>query len=224
MKRERFNDVLELALLFGILFLPSYLAQSTRFDQSILYTISYNAQYIIAALPQTLFLLLLVTRAGRGAEHGLVRVATSDSIWLVFTVGVLYVTALPVSLLRLGLEATNPIAGIKPAVEGVVPGIPGLVLIGVSSLLTGYREELFYRSALYMALKRIGIEPIGASAISGVIFASGHLYQGLVAFAGTFVMALLLTWIFERRRNIHVIAIGHAIYNFIILIVSVLNS
>ena len=220
MERERFNDLLELALLFGILFLPSYLAQSTRFDQSTLYTVSYNAQYIIAALPQTLFLVLVVARAGRGAEHGLVRIETSDSLWLVFTVVVLYTIALPVSLLRLGLETPIPISGATPAVGVVAPEIPGVVLIGVSSLLTGYREELFYRSALYMALKRIGIEPMGASAISGAIFASGHLYQGLVAFAGSFVMALFLSWVFERKRKIHVIAIGHAIYNFIILMIS----
>ena len=53
-----------------------------------------------------------------------------------------------------------------------------------------------------------------------LLFASGHLYQGLPGFAGTLVIGLYLTRLFYSRRNIHLIAITHGLYNFTVLMLS----
>ena len=61
-------------------------------------------------------------------------------------------------------------------------------------------------------------------AVSSLLFAAGHLYQGLFAFVFALVQGVFLAMVFVRARNLHVTALAHAAYNFSVLVLTLLPS
>ena len=207
-------ELVETTLLFGVLFLPSYFAQSAEFDQSVLYSNSYNISYVIGVIPQVLFLFFVATRGNDAEAFGIRSIAPRDLVFIFLTIGGLAIIALPV------IAANGTIEGMVSPSHSRSIGLVTSLLMVVSALATGYREELFFRSILYIRIKRHGLGTPAAAIASSSLFAAGHLYQGIGAFGGAFAMGLFLVWVFEKRRAIHVIALGHAGYNAIMLLIA----
>ena len=213
-ERKKPTELVETALLFGVLFLTSYFAQSSDFDQSILYTNSYNISYILTMLPQILLLIFVATRGGEAELYGIRSVTPRDLVFVLLTVVALLVIALPV------IAANGSIDRIFTRGESPELGFSAIVLIVASALATGYREELFFRSNFYVRIRNHGLKVTAAALASSLLFAAGHIYQGAAAFGGAFAMGLFLVFLFEKQRKIHVIAIGHAGFNTIMLLIA----
>jgi membrane protease YdiL (CAAX protease family) len=95
--------------------------------------------------------------------------------------------------------------------------LPGLFF---TCMVTGYNEELFYRSYLPVEFFRRGMPFPFAVFLPVVLFASGHLYQGAAGFAVACLLGLYLTGVFRVARNINVPAFAHGLYNFCVLLAS----
>ena len=90
-----------------------------------------------------------------------------------------------------------------------------LMMLGV-----GYCEEFFFRIYLVDTVGSVLGEKV-AIIISALFFALGHLYQGYLAVAIIFFIALGFQWIYTRYKSIHVNAVTHAVFDVISVVVKV---
>jgi membrane protease YdiL (CAAX protease family) len=79
--------------------------------------------------------------------------------------------------------------------------------------LLAFIEELYFRSYLYKNLNKI-IENKWICIITvNILFGIGHIYQGIIAMFGTFIIGLVLSIEFKKHNNIYTISIFHALRN-----------
>ena len=90
-------------------------------------------------------------------------------------------------------------------------------LIVVFSFLTAYREEVLFRSYLLHRLVSSGFPRLLAMGSSAALFAVGHGYQGAGAVLLALVDGIILSTVYLRLRNVHVVALAHALYNMLVL-------
>lgn len=100
-----------------------------------------------------------------------------------------------------------------------LPLLALLPFILLSSLSVGYAEELFFRFFLIDGLMEAGAPINAASIVSILIFALSHHAQGIfgIGFAG--VLAAFYTSLRFRGFGLHSLALGHALYDGIILLI-----
>jgi len=132
--------------------------------------------------------------------------------------------ALSVMLLSVGCAAIGMMASWLSGLSNPLflryrhdSGLVLLPLIRVSSLSVGYAEELFFRFFLIDGLTEADV-PLGTAAIvSIIVFGLSHYAQGAfgIAFAG--LLAALYTALRFRGYGLHALALGHALYDAIIL-------
>lgn len=86
-------------------------------------------------------------------------------------------------------------------------------------LLAPLCEEIFFRGYLYPALRnRMDRQP--AMLLNGVLFAAAHFE--VIGFLPRFLLGYGLCYMYERRHNLVGPITGHALYNGMILVMSVL--
>jgi membrane protease YdiL (CAAX protease family) len=90
----------------------------------------------------------------------------------------------------------------------------------ISSLCIGYREEVFFRAYLFDRASEVGIRPVGAITGGSLLFAVGHIYQGVAGFLVASLLGLILGAIYWRRKSLHGVAVAHALYNLSVLLIS----
>ena len=100
-----------------------------------------------------------------------------------------------------------------------LPILALLPFILLSSLSVGYAEELFFRFFLIDGLMEAGAPVNAASIVSILIFALSHHAQGIfgIGFAG--ILAAFYTSLRFRGFGLHSLALGHALYDGIILLI-----
>ncbi|NIZ18911.1 CPBP family intramembrane glutamic endopeptidase [Entomospira culicis] len=77
-------------------------------------------------------------------------------------------------------------------------------------ILVGYSEELLFRLLPISFSKK---HPLLIGVIWQIIFASMHLYQGILAFFFTFILGMIFWFGFRRGMSLHSVAWTHIIYN-----------
>lgn len=90
-----------------------------------------------------------------------------------------------------------------------------LPLVFLTCIVTGYREEIFFRAYFIRRFEISGFHPAVGVAVTTVLFSMGHLYQGFAGLVGTLLIGVYFGFLFLRFRNVHMIAIAHAIFNFL---------
>ena len=100
-----------------------------------------------------------------------------------------------------------------PAVISLELNAP-MWMLALMMLGVGYCEEFFFRVYLVDTMGTVFGQKAGVI-IGAVLFALGHLYQGYIAAAIIFFLALGFQWIYCRYRSIHVNAMTHAIFDVI---------
>ena len=93
--------------------------------------------------------------------------------------------------------------------------IPLLLLF---SLATGYKEEIFFRSYLLTVFTSAGVKFSTIALISTCLFALLHSYGGIIGVLIALINGFIFCYVFKKTRNVHVIAIAHALYNFTVLV------
>lgn len=210
-----------MALLFAAFFLPGIVGQFSGFDRSAFGNPLYDLRLYVTAVPQILLLIFvlrvqspkLVLALGIRRFRGPNFVAT-----VLVTVG-LFALLLPTESLVSSIAGG---AG-SPGALGQHWTLPSpwiVPLLALSTLVIGYREELFFRAYLISRLGHIKSPIIGTIALSTALFAVGHAYEGPAGIAVACVTGVYFSVIFLYRRNLHEIGIAHAAYNFLALLLS----
>ncbi len=219
-KKCNFNTLKEPIILFMVFFLPGFISQTQVVDGSVFNSAWFNMIYMITVIPQILLILYLIGKkpASQRSLYGLDRIKMKDLIS-----GIIYFTGIMAIILIIGIILTF----ITKLDHNTIKEMPGwqfnnwklIPLIFITCLTTGYSEELFFRSYLLTEFRMPGKEIYIITGTS-LIFALGHIYQGLPGFLGTFAIGIFLASIFVRKRKLNTIAIAHGLYNFTVLIIS----
>jgi membrane protease YdiL (CAAX protease family) len=90
-------------------------------------------------------------------------------------------------------------------------------LILLFALITGYWEELFFRAYLLTRFEQLQIPLRYSLILSALVFMMGHLYMGFMGLLIAAVMGTGLCLLFLKTKSLHVIALTHAFYNFMVL-------
>ena len=216
-KNDQTRRILGPAILFCALFLPGYLFQSPEAARAALSEPYLLAQSLVLGLPQAVLILYVILTRGHGTKDasGIVPLRFADILKAAAGTAGLFLITLAAALIS-GDSAGNLFTSVTP--ETVRP-IVFLLFVPVC-LVTGYREELFFRSYLLTELAPFGTPAV--IAFGSLLFALGHIYQGAGAFLVTAVIGVFLSWLFLRTRNVHVVALSHGIYNYLILVTGLL--
>jgi len=111
------------------------------------------------------------------------------------------------------VSAFFPALPVVPEIEGPRNAFAMVVMV-LACISTGYLEESYFRFYLFTRFREGGLGPIKGMAISSVLFALCHIYEGplgaLNAFLAGLILYLLMT---RRRRTIHGLAWAHGLYN-----------
>ena len=239
------QNLAEMALLFAAFYLPGMIVQPGRLEQANESPGRFMLEALLTALPQlALFLYVLWLRERGGALGGISSPPPGGSAdptpgdspragrpWERFGLGKLRVgDLLSGALVFAGALAL--LLGVSMALRLLPAGgrellqqgfrfrlgdarlIPLALVFGVA---TGYREELFFRGYLITRFVDMGLPGPAALGASCVLFALGHLYQGLGGFVTALCLGLLFGTLFLRSRNLHRLAIAHALYNTLVL-------
>jgi membrane protease YdiL (CAAX protease family) len=215
-----------MVLLFLLFYLPAYLWPQHELLGTSEGLGSYMLQFLIVAPPQVLLLLyILILRAraddsGSGtpfAEFGIPRPRLKDLLYalLVFAgiFAALSMLGLFLSLLP-SAEQSLFTTGFRWKLEDarLIP------LVLLFCLVTGYREELFFRSYLLTRFRQLQLPGFVGIGMSTLLFAAGHAYQGIAGLSVALIQGLYFSLLFVRFKNIHPLAVAHALYNATVLI------
>jgi len=220
---NRSRAVTEMLLIFLAFFLPGYLAQALGSSPGPATTIVL-LQSILTGLPQLLLLAYVagVTGPFASPEWGCAPLESRDALRVALLVAGCFAIIAPFAALSsvLPREWTSALgAGYRWGLRSAAQ-IP---LALVFCLTAGYREELFFRAYLFGRMEGIGVQPRVAIALSALLFCLGHVYEGPLGVLLAAGLGLLFGAAYARRRNLHVIALAHGLYNFIVLIVGLFH-
>ena len=108
--------------------------------------------------------------------------------------------------------ALNVVAENEPAVWWRYP------ILLLSALQNGLLEEVLVTGYLLTRLRRLGVRPEYAIAISATLRGSYHLYQGFGGFAGNAVMGIIFGTLFLRWRRATPMIIAHTLIDAVAFI------
>ena len=231
MSKVRWLHILEFFILFFVLLLPGYLLQGQPVDPSLFNNVQFNLTYLVSALPQILLILyIILIRPGSGSSEveakelhpvafrrfgitpptlrSLLRTAAA----FFGIMAIAYLVSLAVSLLPEGGRSFGEQLQWEPPSREILP------LILVTSLVTGLREELFFRSYMITRFDQANVPEAVTIAASALLFSVGHIYQGLPAFLGTLCIGVFLAFLYVRYREFLPLAVAHGLYNFAALL------
>ena len=224
LKDDRFARISGPIVLFLVIFLPGYIFQSGETaSQSLSDPISLMMNMVVGA-PHILLLLyiMLSQRPSSLEQYGLKKLRALDILWILgILAGILLISG-PVALVDSALSGRS--WGFAGSIRLNTDQVSTVLLLALLCVITGYREELFFRSYLYAELVEVGWRSHTAIAASALLFSIGHLYEGIASFLGTAAIGVFLGWCFLRLRNIHLLAIAHAIYNFLVIMITSLTG
>ena len=205
-------------MLFSLFYLPGYLFFTAASDFRDFNSMLYNVQLWVILIPQVLTVLFLIHRDGQldFPSFGIVRPNMRDIPFFLASVAG---TAALVILIRLlvGLLPEAPLAGEPP---GMLSDKAMILPVFFSAMLTGYSEEIFFRSYLFTRLENLDRGKWSRIILVNLIFATGHLYDGLAGGLNAFIFGGYFSYLYTRKKNIHIPAIIHGLYNFFALILS----
>jgi membrane protease YdiL (CAAX protease family) len=89
----------------------------------------------------------------------------------------------------------------------------GWFALCLSCLGTGYLEESWFRLYLPLKLRNADVVPKTAVALSTLLFALCHRYEGLWGVLNAALVGAVLSLIIWKKKSFHGIALAHALYN-----------
>jgi membrane protease YdiL (CAAX protease family) len=215
---KRFAELTVLVISF---FIPNLVIEQFRGESNILEVDFLLYSFVILAMLQFFFMYKTIKIAGNFSfeELGITRPRLSSIFAIIATsAGIISLYLLYSVLLSFLPPATTEylMKGYQWNINSLAR-IPGIILF---CLVTGYREELLFRSYFLSMLRKVG-SPIQLSVlINTVLFGMLHSYEGIAAMIFAGIAALYFSLVFVRVKNLHVIAIAHGIFNSSILILS----
>ena len=212
----------ELTLLYACFYLPGFLVQTPDAGDMP----RYMALYIISAVPQVLLVLYIIgiQKTPGLADFGLSRIRLADLPLAMMLAAGLFSVFLAMGALVMVLPPVVRDA-FQSGYRWRLPdkggfGLAWWPLSFLFCLVTGYREEIFFRSYLLTRFSSLGLAPVVAALASAILFAAGHAYQGIGGAIFALAQGVVLALAFHLSRRLHILAIAHGLYNFGVLLLS----
>lgn len=235
--------LLEPVIFFAAFFLPGYISQGRPISPDLFNSINFNLLYISSSVPQILLLFYVMLigfphGAGRSASENdaplqgpshssqiFEKVDKKLSFYCIRTLKIrdipgslvaaagIFLLVLIISLIGTQLSGEYSEA-LKNPVTWTIENPWMLPLVFLTCIVTGYREEIFFRAYFIRRFEISGVHPAVGVAVTTLLFSLGHLYQGFLGLVGTLLIGVYFGFLFLRFRNIHMIAIAHALFNF----------
>lgn len=216
--------IFELFLLSFSFILPGFLLPPMEDGNERLNSPLNLSIYIGLAFVQLLFMLFILHRDKQIPKKifGLVSPQLKDLLSaILFSIGLFVLYYIVISFVLM----------LPEAVKGVVASgfrwhlknrymIPLLFLF---CLITGYREELLFRAYVITRGVQLGLPIPYVIVLSVFSFSVLHLYEGIIGFIFAFISGLYLAFIFVVKKNIHIVAISHGLFNFCSLLISLIE-
>ncbi|MBN2533580.1 MAG: CPBP family intramembrane metalloprotease [Spirochaetales bacterium] len=202
-------------------FLPGYFLPRLEDPNDFLNSPLHLSIYLTLSLLQIIFMIFILHRNKSIPlkDFGWVKPRVKDILQaLLFIVGLYalyYLLMLVISMLPQMIQETM-ISGFRWKLENLVM-IP---FIFIFCLITGYREELLFRSYIITRCSQFSIPVPYAIIISVFSFGVLHLYEGISGILFAFFSGIYLSLIFVAKKNLHIIAVSHGIFNFTALLLS----
>jgi uncharacterized protein len=214
-KGEPDRPLLEAIIVFFAFYLASFIFAGA--PSKPLSGPAYHVAVLAANLPRAL-LVLYIMAVGDGLRlFDIANLKRFDAArGLLCAIGALAVVIVP-GLLFYAIGMQNPF--LAQAGAGARAGAALLPLILASSLATGYCEELFFRAYLMRRLGQGGLPVAWTAIASSLLFGGGHGYQGIIGLVSGSLLGLFFAWRWHEGKNIHEIAIGHGLFDAVILAV-----
>ena len=203
----------EALLLFLVLFLPGYIGQPAAASHSSGDTVRAMLLSIVLGAPQVLLIVhLLWIQPDVPLEHfGIYRPRLGD--WLRTALALAGAAALAVPFVA-GMALVPALRELgSTGYRWSLRSAWELPLALAFGLVAGYREELYFRAYLLGRFEQAGVPRAAAVAASTVLFALGHLYEGILGLALALVMGAYFALVYLRSRSLHVPAIAHGLFN-----------
>jgi membrane protease YdiL (CAAX protease family) len=208
------RPLLEAVLVFAAFYLATFLPMDAAVAGESLSRPSYHLFILLELVPKALLLLYLMARSEGLAEFGVLRPRPVDLLRAAMT-------ALGAGALVLAAGAAAKALGAdNPLLEAAAGGDASPVLlpfIAMTGLSVGYSEELFFRVYLMRRLGQAGLAPPWAALASALAFGSAHGLQGPLGIAMGSLLGLWFAYRWARGRNLHDVALGHAIYDIAVM-------
>ncbi len=219
LKNSENKSPIEPIVLFLVFFLPGFLFQNQQIDGEIFNSPRFNLYYLVSVVPQILLLLYIIRLKGKNSfsRYGIHKLTAKDiGFGFLYALGVLIILSITMIIFN------NAAAEALPLVDWQINNPAVLPLVFLTTITIGYNEELFFRS--YLLTEFINNDETNNTAVItavSLLFALGHIYQGVGGFISTFIIGVFFSLIFLKKRRVHSIAIGHGLYNFFVLIISI---
>ncbi len=214
-------------LLYFVLFFPSIFTNNNTIV-TFFTSVSSLGSYIIISIPQILLILyFFYIKKWDFKENSITKhFLKTVLLIIIYTILLLIIsnTAALVLIMTGAMQAVSKINSIKQLIP----------LYLAVSLITGYREELFFRSYLINFFEKTAnnqnmlnhdrINKMALVMVISLMFSICHIAQGIGGIIISFLNSLLLCFIFFKHKNIHINALSHALYNFFVLLASIFAS
>jgi membrane protease YdiL (CAAX protease family) len=116
-------------------------------------------------------------------------------------------------------------SGLVPAPPLPPPeSAPAWIAAVLVSFSSGYLEEGYFRFYLLTRLEKAGIRARETAAVSTLLFALCHVYEGPWGTINAAIAGLVLALLFLRYRALHGIALAHGAYNVFVFAAAALTG
>jgi hypothetical protein len=215
----------EILLLFCAFFLPGYVSQAENPGARFADLPAVTSAYLIMAIPQVLLILYIIgiRKEATLSEFGVVAPDRRDPLRVLIVYAGVFALLIPFLIVSMLLPASAR-SVVLGGYRWSLRGASQLPIAFIFSIVSGYREELFFRSYLLTRLSQLGAPEAFSVAATAVLFSLGHLYEGPMGIAITALQGVYLAIVFLRLKNLHVIAAVHGLYNFTVFCVSLFGG
>jgi membrane protease YdiL (CAAX protease family) len=183
------------------------------------------AVFTIVSCAQALFMLYIISRGGKQVfpEFGLIKIHVMDIIYaLLFAVGLFVIYYM--LIIFIGFLPQHIRQVLHEGHRWKLEKIELIPLLLIFCFITGYREEILFRSYLLTRCQQAGF-PLPLALITGTIFFGLlHIYEGIVGVSFALLSGLYLSYIFIKKRNIHIIGLAHAFFNITALLLTIIEK
>ncbi len=208
MNKYRISGILEPFILYFIFYFPVFISygENTDIYSSNIILLTYTVLSIL----QTAFIIYFMRLKKTGISMSGIKPFSIKII----PYSVLYIIPLFIIVISVNLIMDQFIGSDTDSFNKT--GSYLLKALAVS-FVTGYREEIFFRSYLISSFEN-NYGKITAVSASSLLFAVSHSSGGTRAVLTALSAAVFLAYVFIKHRNIHINAVTHSLYNFLILI------
>jgi membrane protease YdiL (CAAX protease family) len=171
-----------------------------------------------------LFMLYIISRNGKQAlpEFGIIKIQLKDILFaLLFAFGLFVIYYLLLILINFLPENIKQV--LHEGHRWKLENIKMIPLLIIFCLLTGYREELLFRAYLLTRCHQAGFPLPLALITSTFFFGLLHLYEGILGALFALLSGFYLSYIFVKKRNIHIIGLAHAFFNGTALLLTLME-